>query len=720
MKYHDFRFRLEEGESTLFAQQYHHKYASTRYPRWRHPGPGRWLVILLLCCLVLFSTLDPVGTFSRYMVNLQTMFTLNTSSFYLTPSLTASDGNLLENNQLTYDWEEGFTENIKLAVENSSGANVTTHEMLYSVSLSEAGPNPLFDLYIDDGEGGKVQCVNNAIEEDTLAGGSVNSNSHYLCFKLKDGVTLPEQGSAQVHLIVASSEPYVQSYTFRLNIQAGQPDMIEIPGTDIERPNVEIPEGEIMVFKDNKCEFLTVEDLMVQQLVVEQIVLQNEEWDNDLIYGSLYVPASVGELVVNNSNEYINWDVYGHIILEPNILVNRWKAVNMLSHAGDVILNNTTISGNNNHYEVTITAVVGNIEANEATITALNGGGQINLVAGLDINLDSAEITSAGSGGLNIQSVEGNINASNAEITSTNGAKTAAVVIQTPGHINLDGASVESNGSVAPPAPALLIESTDDGISAKSAILTSTNNGKLLKITAKGLIELDHTPVSSGGPISINTLGNINADSTTLTAASNGGLLEVLAQGFIELNQATLSSGGNINIQTLGDISAKSTNLSNTGWEMSIEITSTEGVVDIADLEVVGISQTIISCASGNIKIHASGDINAISTKMTTGHSSFLIELISSAGQINLSSSAISGVPITDITSAANIYIAAFQDIRCIASKITASTKSGKELRFESTGVNSKLYVDNATLAGSSILAVNLQIEGVPANGNIQ
>lgn len=651
----------------MFAEQYQYKYASkytSKYSRRRRPGPKRWLAVFLVCTLVLFSTLDPVPTFSRYMVNLQEMFNLNTSNFYLTPSL--------GNNLLTYDDELGFTEGTVLTVANNSGSQVTTHNMLYTITLSEAGPNPLFDLYLDDGQGVKTLCQDNVIN-GSLVGGSAHSNSYTVCLGLKDESNPPASGSYVANLILSSSEPYIRSYTFNVSIQIEDQGMIEIPGTEIERPNVEIPEGEIMVFLEEEFQYLTVEDLL-NPLVVDAKV--DELGRPDLVGGSLYVPASAGDLLVDNWDENIEWDVAGHIILEPDILVDSYKPVNITSHYGDVILNNTTIAGDSQPYQVNITAEEGNIEANGATIISRSSaGGVISLAAQHDINLDTADISSAGDSGVHIISVEGTINASNADIVSTNGSTNADIIIQTAGFINLDGATVSSNGSPAPPAPALLIKSTADGISAKNATLTSNNSSKLL---------------------------------------------EIAAQGFIDLEQTTISSQGALIITTLGDISARSANISNAGWDRSLEITSTGGMVDIAALEVVGISQTIISCASGNIKIHASGDINAISTKMTTGHSSFLIELISSAGQIDLSSSAISGVPITDITSAANIYIEAYEDILCITSKITASTKSGKELRFVSTGVGSKLWVDNANLVGRSILAVGLQIEGVPANGNIQ
>lgn len=651
----------------MFAARYQAKYAS-KYPRRRRPGPRRWLAVFLLCTLVLFSTLDPSTTFSRYMVNLQDMFLLNTSHFYLTPSLSYPDGDPLpENNQLTYDKEAGFTEDIKLEVANNSADSVTTHDMQYSISLIESGPNPLFDLYLDDGLGGKTRCENNVIN-GTLAGSTALSESYTLSFGLKDGVTSPAPGNYPVNLVLSSSEPYTRTYTFKLNIQVEDSNMIQIPGTDIERPNVEIREGEIMVFKEEKFAFLTVEDLL-NPLVVD---LKVDEMNRpDLYGGSLYVPASAGDLLVQQGNQTIDWDVAGHVILEPDIIINNNNTVDILSRYGDVIFNDSTISGQPFPYQVNITAMEGSIQGHGSSIDSkYDKNGIVKLEAKSDIILSESDIASQGNNGIKILSEEGTIDVSNAVINSTNEATAASVVIQTAGHINLDGAQVISNASTALPNPALLIESTNDGISAKSAILTSTNSGKLLKIAAQGLIELDHTPVSSGGPISISTLGDISADSATLTAASNGGLLELLAEGFIKLDQATLSSGGNINIQTPGDISAKSANIfnnSDASYGHSINIYSINGAIDLSTLEVAGIPQTVVNSPPGNINIKAK------------------------------------------------------QDIWCISSSITASSNySGMVLRFESTGQGSKLYVDNATLSGHSIKAYGLQIEGTPASGNIQ
>jgi hypothetical protein len=134
---------------------------------------------------------------------------------------------------------------------------------------------------------------------------------------------------------------------------------------NIQIPNVDIPEGEALVFKGDDYLCLTAEDLLIP---LDLDLKVDELGRPDLIGGSLYVPASVGELVVDQWSEHINWDVYGHIILEPDILVNVWKPVNMVSHAGDVILNNTTIAGNAQHYQVNITAENGSIEANGTTI----------------------------------------------------------------------------------------------------------------------------------------------------------------------------------------------------------------------------------------------------------------------------------------------------------------------------------------------------------------
>jgi hypothetical protein len=273
----------------LFASQYNTKYA-TSLGRRRRPDPRRWLALFLLSCLFLFCTLDPIGTFSRYFISFDNGFSLHTSSFYFKPSLTDPNGESFPANFQFKCNAEGFTESFKLMVANSIEGEVTVGDISYSITLNEAGANPLFDLYVDEGEGGKTPCANNVINstlERNLEGNPENSNSHILCFKLKEGAEMPESGSIGLNLVVASSAPYAQSYTFKLSVKAGI-GMILIPGTDIERPDVTIPEGKIMVFKDEKYEYLTIDDLMAP-LVVD---IKVEDMDRpDLVGGSLYVPV---------------------------------------------------------------------------------------------------------------------------------------------------------------------------------------------------------------------------------------------------------------------------------------------------------------------------------------------------------------------------------------------------------------------------------------------
>jgi hypothetical protein len=598
----------------LFASQYNTKYA-TSLGRRRRPDPRRWLALFLLSCLFLFCTLDPIGTFSRYFISFDNGFSLHTSSFYFKPSLTDPNGESFPANFQFKCNAEGFTESFKLMVANSIEGEVTVGDISYSITLNEAGANPLFDLYVDEGEGGKTPCANNVINstlERNLEGNPENSNSHILCFKLKEGAEMPESGSIGLNLVVASSAPYAQSYTFKLSVKAGI-GMILIPGTDIERPDVTIPEGKIMVFKDEKHEYLTIDDLMAP-LVVD---IKVEDMDRpDLVGGSLYVPVSTGELFLQQGYKVINWDVAGHVILEPDIVINNNSEVNIVSRYGDIIFNESTISGQPSPYTVKITALEGSIEGNGSTIVSKDkSSGVISLQAENDVNLSEASITSGGGTGVEIISESGNIDVSNAAISSTKG----------------------------------------------------------------------------------------------------GSSIDIQSSGQINVSEATVSSGGSINISTSGDIIARSAQISNAGWDHHIALNSTNGAIDLSTLDdEVGRPQTVVNCPKGNIQIHASVNIAAISAKMSVGNGSFMVELISNEGQINLSSKA--GLAITDIGSVGNILIKAGLDIHCEESKLTASSN----LRFQSTGVNSKLWVQDAILGGHGIFAVELQIQGTPASGNIQ
>lgn len=570
----------------------------------------QWLTILLLGSLALITSFEPLITFSSYVVNLSNSFTLSTSKFYLTPSL--------ELNQVTVDMAEGFSEVNNFTVANNDGTRITTHTSAYTITLEEDRETLLFDLYTDDGAGGKTICLNNTIS-GTLMGGSAATTSYALYFKIKDPAT--PVASYPVRIKMTSSEPYIRTYSFTVNITLDS-SMILIPGTeDIYRPDVEIPEGEIMVFKDNEYEFLTVDDLLVP-VVIDEVVIDLSR--PDLIGGSLYVPATIGDILVE-SGQTIDWDVAGSIVMEPDIVVNNGNIeVNMVSHNGDIIMNQTTITGTapkNEPFIVNITAENGGIEASGTIIDSkADGAGIISLVAKDDINISATQIASDGDYGVNIHSEEGNINAGNAVIISNNGTADATVIISAAGQINLDNATVQSKSSSIPPIPALLIESTNMGISARNATLTSTSNGKLLEIRSRELLDLD---------------------------------------------QATISS-------------------------------------------------------NGNLIITASGNIQAISTKMTATAYNNKIDIISSAGQIDLSSSTTAGIPITDITaSQGNINIKSYQDTFIKSAKITASTNWGMKLQFESTGTDRKLWVQDANLAGNSIKAFNIEITGTTANGTI-
>jgi hypothetical protein len=614
------------------------------------------LALFLLSCLFLFCTLDPIGTFSRYFISFGNGFSLHTSSFYFKPSLTDPNGESFPANFQFKCNAEGFTESFKLMVANSIEGEVTDGDISYSITLNEAGANPLFDLYVDEGEGGKTPCGNNVINstlEGNWEGDLENSNSHILCFKLKEGAEMPESGSIDLNLVVASSAPYAQSYTFKLSVKAGI-GMILIPGTDIERPDVTIEAGEILVFKGEKYAFIEdVDDLMVPYLKIEDLME-----DEDLKSGSLYVPASVGTLVVG-SNKYINWDVYGHIILEPDIEVNSYTSVNMLSHAGDVVLNNTKIYGNTAN-NVNIKADSGSIKANQTQIITSASYGKINLEAKLDINLDLANITSNGAG-VNIQSDDGSIDASNATISSTN--EGSSIDIQSSGQINVSEATVTCKGSGG-----LSIISEAEGIDASKATISSTNGGSSIDIQSSGQINVSETMVTCNGDNGIQILsinGGIDASNATISSTNDAKTADVIIQatGPINLDGATVES------------------------ESSAVPPSPALLIESTADGISAISATLTSTNSDKLlKIAAQGLIDLDEA------------LVSSGGSININTS---------------------EDISIQSTSMTGKIESG-ELLFESTGSNRKLYVDNATLSGHSIKAYGLQIEGTPASGNIQ
>jgi hypothetical protein len=268
----------------------------------------------------------------------------------------------------------------------------------------------------------------------------------------------------------------------------------------------EVPEGMAVIFKGSEYQYLTVEDLL-SPLV----------GNSYLVGGSLYVPASVGDLLIDKWEQHIDWEVAGDIILETDIVIDSYKPVNIVSHNGNIVFNNVSISGDPNPYEVNIVAENGSIEGKNSTIvTRPDPDGAISLEAKNSIDVSGANLTSKGDDGLIILS-EGNINASNASIVSTDSYNTAVVTIQSAGFIDLGGATVSSNGS-PDSTPALLIKSTADGVSAENANLATLIHSKSLEVNAQGLVELDQATVNSKGDINIITSNDIRCVSADITA----------------------------------------------------------------------------------------------------------------------------------------------------------------------------------------------------------
>jgi hypothetical protein len=412
-------------------------------------GAGRLrraLLMCVLCAVALIASFTPIPTYSRYVVNLSDSFTLYTTEFYLVPSLALSE--------LTVDRTESFfTQGNDFSVANYIDSKSTTADTVFTIALEEEHPTGLFDLYMEGTEG-KIPCPNNTIS-GTLHGGIADSETYRLYFKLKDPAT-PE-GNYPVNIRLTSSEPYIRSYLFTINIQVPG-SLIKIGDTEIYRPNVEIPAGEVMVFKDHGYEFLTVDDLLIPLVVNQEVERRGRP---DLVGGSLYVPASIGDLLVDSywPNDVINWDVEGHIILEPDIEIKKDSEVNMLSHRGDIILNGTIISGQPEPYKVCI-------KANEGTIHA-NG---TKIFSKADINGEiGAELTSAGDRGISIHSVQ---------IDLTRGAN-EHTCLNSQGLINLDQATIAGKGNIS-------INSYED-ISIVSSQISASAWGMGIQFKSSGL-----------------------------------------------------------------------------------------------------------------------------------------------------------------------------------------------------------------------------------------
>ena len=303
-------------------------------------------------------------------------------------------------------------------------------------------------------------------------------------------------------------------------------NLIEIGDTGIFRPDVEIPAGQVMVFKDEEYVFLTGENIISGPIIA----------DNILADGSLYVPEGTGILDIRGSRT-VDWTVSGDIILEVDIDSGSANnlSVNILSQNGDIIMDDISITGSRNKYPyiVNVTAESGNIQASETVIdTKSDSRGVISFEAQDDINLSGAQLTSAGDYGIRVVSSSGSIDAQEAFMRSTGGGPNAGITLEADEGINLDRAQIMAQVDIA-------ISSTQS-ILARSATISNTSWGKNITITS-----------SESG-----------VDLSSMSAP--------------EPKTSVSSSSGNVLITSQKDIAIVSASISaSTGWGMKLQFEAT-------------------------------------------------------------------------------------------------------------------------------------------------
>ena len=320
-------------------------------------------------------------------------------------------------------------------------------------------------------------------------------------------LTTPENNTVQVQAPTASSETYV-------------------PGTEIPFPG-EIPTVSNGGINSEEVIIFDYDNATYQAIGVDDLLDPNYVFPTGY---SLYIPASAGgenqTLVVDKWSENINWDISGHLVIEPDIEINNWKNVTLLSKNGDIIINDIIIAGSLKPYEVNITAENGYIEANGTKIVSGSGNEKINLVAKKDINISDAIFESAGNCGINIESTAGDINAGGANIKATGGAGTAIIKMKSAGFIDLNVANLVSQVEVN--------ISGVEGISAKSAKIRNTQyGGHNIYIN------------SSNGSIDLSSLES----QTQTEVISNGGNVYINANGDISITSAKIEANGNIELR---------------------------------------------------------------------------------------------------------------------------------------------------------------------------
>lgn len=237
--------------------------------------------------------------------------------------------------------------------------------------------------------------------------------------------------------------------------------LVEIyPGIYI--PNVQIPDGMIMIFKGFNWELISAEELQ-REFRVNTVV---QEIDClDLRDGSLYIPTSAGDITLeSNQSHTFNWEASGDIIVKTDVKSSVMNIGQVVSTNGKIIIDNASIETLNQNTRLNIEGQFidvsnstlssrsnqdlkltshGSFIAQNASIEQLDQNGKISISALNSIDVSYAEIYSNGTQGIVIQSTTAGINAAGAVVETYN--QNGNIYFESKGNIFVDGSSISSS-----------------------------------------------------------------------------------------------------------------------------------------------------------------------------------------------------------------------------------------------------------------------------------
>ena len=237
--------------------------------------------------------------------------------------------------------------------------------------------------------------------------------------------------------------------------------LVEIyPGIYI--PNVQIPDGMIMIFKGFNWELISAEELQ-REFRVNTVVQEIDRLD--LRDGSLYIPTSAGDITLeSNQSHTFNWEASGDIIVRTDVKSSVMNIGQVVSTNGKIIIDNASIETLNQNTRLNIEGQFidvsnstlssrsnqdlkltshGSFIAQNASIEQLDQNGKISISALNSIDVSYAEIYSNGTQGIVIQSTTAGINAAGAVVETYN--QNGNIYFESKGNIFVDGSSISSS-----------------------------------------------------------------------------------------------------------------------------------------------------------------------------------------------------------------------------------------------------------------------------------